>query len=67
MTQPVTTELTREELERLYAQLLSVVPVLAQALGKPSPILSRRERLEHRAPLRGCGTIEQDRSSGGAS
>lgn len=40
--------LTREQLEQLYAQVLSLVPVLARALDKPSPIVSRRERLEHR-------------------
>lgn len=45
--------LTKEQLEQLYAQVLSLVPVLAAATGRPSPLISRQERREERrGPVR---------------
>lgn len=39
---------TRAALEGLYAALLSAVVLLARALGKPCPVLTREERRRER-------------------
>lgn len=52
--------ITREELERLYAQLLSVLPALARVLNKPSPIVSRAERRAARLDTRAILSTERE-------
>ena len=48
---------TRAALEGLYAALLSAVVLLARALGKPCPVLTREERRQARAvESSGCET-----------
>lgn len=39
---------TRAALEGLYAALLSAVVLLARALGKPCPVVTREERRQAR-------------------
>lgn len=39
---------TRAALEGLYAALLSAVVLLARALGKPCPVVTREERRRER-------------------
>lgn len=36
--------LTREQLEHLFIQLCSLVPIVANALGKPNPLMNQHER-----------------------
>lgn len=43
---------TRVALEALYAALCSALVLLARALGKPSPIVTRSERRQEREQLR---------------
>jgi len=46
---------TRAALEGLYAALLSAVVLLARALGKPCPVVTREERRRERESA-GCET-----------
>lgn len=39
---------TRAALEALYSVLLSAVVLLARALGKPCPVVTRKERRQDR-------------------
>ena len=41
-------QLDRVEMEQLYTQMLAAVVVLARALGKPCPVVTRAERREER-------------------
>lgn len=43
-----TRQLSRAELESLYAQAISFVVLLARLLGKPCPIQTRAERRDAR-------------------
>jgi hypothetical protein len=43
--------MSRQELEQLYALLISTIVMLARVLGKPCPVVTRAERRSERVSL----------------
>ena len=43
--------MSRQELEQLYALLISTIVMLARVLGKPCPVQTRAERRSERVSL----------------